>query len=69
MAITIIRTSPDATAYTPLAEFQSQTPESLADTEVLHYSSQVDLEFTPSSTSPFQSSSVTAYVTSKYTHP
>lgn len=66
MAIAFITTAPDPTVFTPLADFQSQTPESLSDTEVLYYLSQVDVAFTPSSVSPFQSSHVTVYVTSKY---
>ena len=65
MPITVIRTAPDTSAYTSLAEFQAQTPESLEDPEVLHYSSPVDCVFIPPITSPFQSSSVVTYVTSK----
>jgi hypothetical protein len=66
MAITIIRTAPEVETFIPVEEFQSQTPESLSDVEVLHYSSPVTLTFTPSTASPFQSSAVTVYVTSKY---
>jgi Regulator of volume decrease after cellular swelling len=66
MAIAFITTPPDPNALTPLAEFQSQTPESLTDSEVLHYSSPVEVTFTPASASPFQSSSAKIYVTSKY---
>jgi hypothetical protein len=66
MAIAFIATAPDPNTFTPLADFQSQTPESLSDIEVLHYSSQVDIAFIPSSASPFQSSHATVYVTSKY---
>lgn len=65
MAITLITTAPNPNALTPLAEFQSQTPESLTDSEVLHYSSSVEVTFTPAAASPFQSSSATIYVTSK----
>ena len=66
MAITVIRTAPDPSTYTPLSEFQSQTPESLTDTEVLHYSSPVEIAFTPSTASFFESPTVTVYVTSQY---
>jgi hypothetical protein len=66
MAITIIRNAPDANSFTPLADFQSQTPESLTNPEVLHYSASADIAFTPSSASPFQDAKVKVYVTSKY---
>ena len=65
MAITIIRAAPEASSYTPLEDFQTTTPESLTEVEVLHYSSPVTLTFTPSTASPFQSATVTVYVTSK----
>jgi len=65
MAITVIRTAPDPASYTALDEYQSQTPESLTDIEVLHYSSDVEISFTPSTASPFATSSGKAYVTSK----
>lgn len=66
MAITIIRSPPDPSTYTPLADIQAQTPDSLTDIEVLHYSSDADLVFTPSSASPFQSPAAKVYVTSQY---
>ena len=66
MAITVIRTAPDPSTFTALTDFQSQTPESLADTDVLHYSSEVDVVFTPPAASLFKSSSLKVYVTSKY---
>lgn len=69
MAITFITTAPDLGTYTPLADFQSQTPESLSDTEVLHYSSPAEIAFTPSAASQFQSPLVHVYVTSKSPSP
>jgi hypothetical protein len=66
MAITIIRNAPEESSFTPLSEFQSQTPESLADPEVLHYSSAADLAYTPSTASVFTEAKVQVYVTSKY---
>jgi hypothetical protein len=66
MPITLIREAPDVNSFTPLAEFQERTPESLTDIEVLHYSAQVQCEFTPPTASPFRSPLVTSYVTSKY---
>ena len=69
MAITVIRTAPDESAFTPLSEYQAQTPESLTDTEVLHYSSPAEVVFTPSLASPFQSPHVVVYVTSQYRVP
>ena len=66
MAITVIRTAPDPASYTALEEYQAQTPESLTNVEVLHYSSDVAISFTPSTASPFATSSGKAYVTSKH---
>jgi hypothetical protein len=65
MAITFITTAPYLGTYTPLADFQSQTPESLSDTEVLHYSSPAEIAFRPSTATQFQSPSIHVYVTSK----
>ena len=65
MAITVIRTAPDEATYTSLSDFQAQTPESLTDTEVLHYSSPAEVVFTPSQASPFHSANVVVYVTSQ----
>lgn len=65
MAITVIRTAPDESVFTPLSEYQAQTPESLTDTEVLHYSSPAEVVFTPSLASPFQSPNAVVYVTSQ----
>ena len=66
MAVTVIQTAPDPSSFTPLEEFQSQTPADFSEIEVLHYSSPVDVAFTPPQASPFQSSSVHVYVTSRY---
>jgi hypothetical protein len=66
MAITVIRTAPDPSSFTALAEYQSETPDSLTVPEVLHYSSLAETAFTPAAASPFASPAVTVYVTSKY---
>jgi hypothetical protein len=66
MAIAVIQTAPDESTYAPLSEFQAQTPESLTDTEVLHYSSPAQVLFTPSQASPFHALNVVVYVTSKW---
>ena len=66
MAITIIRHPPDPSTFTPLEQIQAQAPENLSELQVLHYSSDVEVVFTPSSASPFQSSTVKVYVTSQY---
>jgi len=65
MAVTFITTAPDPGTFTPVADFQSQTPESLSETEVLHYSSPAEIAFTPAAASQFQSTAIHVYVTSK----
>ena len=65
MAITVIRSAPDTSTLTPVEDIQAQTPENLTQIEVLHYSSDAEIAFTPSNASPFHSSKVKVYVTSE----
>ena len=65
MGIAVIRTAPDPSSFLPLAAYQAETPDRLNEPEVLHYSSLAETAFTPAAASPFQSSVVTVYVTSK----
>jgi len=65
MPIAVIRIAPDPSSFLPLAAYQAETPDSLNEPEVLHYSSAAEITFTPAAASPFQSPVITVYVTSK----